>query len=459
MSILRICALGNEMETTASEGIEIEVDLPPSYEESNRMQMQMQMTAGALNEEQTIILEKMLQGCNILISGSAGTGKSYLIRHLCAELDRRGTTYRIVAPTGVAAVNVGGQTIHRFLGIRPEVHNISDYVRLCKRRSKVPWSTLEVIIIDEISMIHPQLFLLFDAIAKLHKQSDRPFGGIQVILIGDFFQLCPIPQKHDRPGDPEYIFETSTWTEMKLEMVLLQKVMRQNDVQFVQALNELRLGRFTPKVVSMIRQCTANKKKRGKHYVKLFALNAQKNLANDTELSKLDTEVRCYNAVDTGNETFLKDCRAEKKITLKLGCPVMLLWNMPAHGLCNGSIGIVEKFDDVGLPTVKFNNGVVISVPQQTWTITEKNPQGRKLLASRTQIPLAVAYSLSQHKAQGLTLDHLIVDCAGIFTTGQLYVALSRASSMDGLIVRNFDPDAIMVDDKVTEFYETLENK
>jgi len=432
------------------------MDVLPSYE-SSQLEVELEKDAGKqLNAEQLDILERITAGSNVGITGSAGTGKSFVIKHICSVLENNGKVYRIVAPTGVAAVNVGGQTIHRFLGIRPEVKTLPDYIKLCMKRTKVPWTTLNVILIDEISMIHPKLFLLFDSIAKLHRKSTLPFGGIQMILIGDFYQLCPIRQKDDVAGSADYIFETDLWKELDLHITVLKRVMRQNEKHFIEALNDLRHGLFSPRVIALVQQCALNKKQPGKHYVKLHALNAQKDNANETRLMKLTTKERIYRAVDIGNEIYLKDCRAAKIITLRIGCPVMLLWNMPQYDLCNGSIGILEDYDELGLPVVKFNNGQKVSIVQQTWTIQEKNRFGIHILASRKQIPLAVAYAISVHKSQGLTLDHSIVDCAGIFTTGQLYVALSRAATVDGLIIKNFDPDAIMVDQKVIDFYDTL---
>jgi ATP-dependent DNA helicase PIF1 len=436
------------------------VEPPPSYDEAIQGNDATVVTkcdpSNILNREQQEIVKKISQGKNVIITGSAGTGKSFLVKYLCNEFDKQGKIYRIVAPTGVAAVNVGGQTIHRFLGIRPEIKTLNDYLKLCNKRTRVPWNVINIIMIDEISMIHPQLFLLFDSIAKLHKKNNLPFGGIQMIFIGDFYQLCPIKQKTDEIGDPEYIFETDLWKQMAPNVTLLKQVMRQNDQEFINALNDLRMGLFSEQVNNMIQRCVNNKKIPKKHYVRLFALNVQKNYANETKLEKLNTQSQTYNAIDLGDERYLKDCRAEKKITLKIGCPVMLLWNLPQYNLCNGSIGIIENFETTGIPIVKFNTGITIPVVRQEWTIKEKNRHGTHILASRTQVPLVVAWALSVHKSQGLTLDYLEVDCAGIFTTGQLYVALSRASSMEGLIVKNFESDSIMVDEKVVEFYGSL---
>jgi len=429
---------------------------PPSYDASNLAEEISRNGEMILNEEQNRVLDEVIRGRDTLITGPAGVGKSLLCKYICAEFDKMGKTYRIVAPTGVAAINVSGQTIHRFLGIRPDIKCLSDYIKLCMKRSRVPWSTLDVIMVDEISMVHPHLFQLFDEICRFHKRKSIPFGGIQMIFVGDFYQLCPIRQKTDKAGDPEYVFETKLWKELNPHVAVLTQVMRQNDVDFVEALNDLRLGLFSPRVVKMVQQCALNKRQKGKHYVRLFALNSQKNYANETQLAKLTSEEKVYTSVDIGNELYLKDCRAEKKINLKIGCPVMLLWNLPEHGLCNGSVGIVEEYDSTGLPVVQFDDGPKIPITQQTWTVSEKNRHGIHILASRTQVPLAVAYSISIHKSQGLTISHLVVDCTGIFTTGQLYVALSRASTMEGLIIKNFDSQTIMVDQKVLGFFEIL---
>lgn len=422
------------------------ISTPPSIASNS-------ITSQELNEEQKLVLNEVLIGQHVLITGAAGTGKSFLVKSICSELDKKGKVYRILAPTGVAALNVEGQTIHRFLGLRPGVDEITDYIRMCSKRTKVPWTTISSIIIDEVSMFHPKLFELFDEICKFHKKNTRPFGGIQLILLGDFFQLSPIPNKNDGIDDPFYIFETELWNIMNISVHVLQKVMRQNEMEFVQALSDLRIGNLSEKLLSMLDKCKKNKKLPGKHYVRLFSLNIDKNYANDTELVRLKTSSKVFKAHDVGDEKYLQGCRAEKELLVKINCMVMLLWNMPEHGLCNGSVGVLKGFDVTGLPIVEFDNGVTIPVLQRTWTIKEKNLHGTRVLASRTQVPLAIAYSLSIHKSQSLTLDYVEANCKGIFTTGQLYVMLSRARSPQGLIVKNFDPTHIMVDDKVHEFY------
>lgn len=404
----------------------------------------------SLNEEQKKVVDKVLEGRNVLITGSAGTGKSFLINHICGELTAKNKLHYILAPTGVAALNVSGQTIHRFLGLRPDVQTIQDYRKLCARRSKVAWKDLKVIIIDEVSMVHPNLFQLFSEIAKLHRDSSTPFGGIQMILIGDYFQLSPIPEKSDVPNAPLYIFETDLFQDMGLETHVLTKVMRQEDAAFINSLNDLRVGKYSKRVAELVKDCALNKKEPGKHYVKLFALNIDKNQANDTALAKLPGVSTIFTSIDTGDVKYLQGCRAEKILELKVGCPVMFLWNEPEQDLCNGSVGVVEDFKN-GLPIVFFNNGVKIAVERRKYVIPDAGKS--KPLAARLQLPLALAWSISAHKCQSISLDHVEADCRNIFTTGQLYVMLSRARTKEGLIIKNFSESAIKVDKKVIEFY------
>lgn len=409
-----------------------------------------------LNDEQENVLHQIKDNQNVFITGHAGTGKSFLIKYICEEFDQNKRNYCLLAPTGVAAINIGGQTIHRYLGLLPQVKTLNDYIVRCSKRSRIHWNVVKVFIIDEVSMIHPKLFVLFDQIARFHTKKNIPFGGIQVILLGDFFQLCPIRQKGESASDEEYIFETDLWKELNIKVHHLKTVMRQKEDSFISALSDLRTGLFSENVAEMIAKCSNNKRVKGKHYVRLFSMNYQKNMANELALSKLKTESKIFHSADTGDEKYLQGCRAEKNILLKIGCPVMLLWNLPEFNLCNGSIGIVKSFNGDNLPVVTFDTGVTIVVNKQKWSISEKNKYGTHALASRVQIPLAVSYALSSHKVQGISLDFVEADCHGIFTTGQLYVMLSRAKSSTGLIIKNFSQEGIMTDSKVTDFYNGL---
>jgi ATP-dependent DNA helicase PIF1 len=413
-----------------------------------------------LTNDQQVAFENAMKRNHVLITGPGGTGKSFLIKYICEEFSKNNKKYALIAPTGVAAVNIGGITIHKFLQITPDTKNMQDYMNSKYKRNKVNWSTLDCIIIDEVSMIHPTLFLLFDAIARFQRRNETPFGGIQIIFIGDFFQLSPIPDKNSN-NTKGYIFETELWKNMNITICLLDTIMRQSSEVFIRALNDIRIGKFSKVAKELIATCTNNDYIPDKRYVKLFSLNIDKNVANETELQKLDSKSQKYLSLDTGDSKYLNGCKGEKELLLKENCSVMLLCNLDVEsGLCNGSTGRVLSFDESKMPIVLFNNGITLRMEPYVWNISDTNEYGkRKVIASRKQIPLAVAYSITAHKSQGLTLDHVEIDCNGVFTNGQLYVMLSRASSMEGLIIRNFDFKSIMVDHRVIKFYEDLKKQ
>lgn len=410
-----------------------------------------------LTPDQKIAFDTAMNGKHTFITGSAGTGKSYLIKHICKEFQKKQRSHALLAPTGVAAVNISGITIHKFLQITPYVKTMQDYMNSKFKRNKISWKTLDCIIIDEVSMINPSLFLLFDSIARFQRENENIFGGLQIIFIGDFFQLSPIPEKI-AISNKGYIFETDLWKIMNITICKLTTIKRQSSELLINALNDIRIGKFSKSAKQLIEICSQNTYIPNKRYVKLFSLNVDKNVANDTELGKLNTPFRKYKSFDVGDSKYLTGCKAEHEIVLKEQCSVMLLHNLDVSlGLCNGSIGKVISFGLDGLPLIQFNNGEQRIIEPYTWNITEPTLSGKiKIVASRKQIPLAVAYSITAHKSQGLTLDHVEVDCNGVFTTGQLYVMLSRASSIEGLIVRNFNYESIKVDTRVSTFYKTL---
>jgi ATP-dependent DNA helicase PIF1 len=405
-----------------------------------------------LNQEQTEALQSVVDGKNTFITGPAGTGKSHLINHIKKNLITLKKTFSCLAPTGVAAINVNGETIHRFLGMRPNVVSISDYVKFCKNKMQngQKWRRMNVMLIDEISMVHPDFFELVSDVAKYHRRNNHPFGGVQVVLIGDFYQLSPISKNSDR----EFVFESKLWGDLLLNVHSLSVVMRQESLDFIKALADLRVGRLSNVVEEMIIKCSNNKVKKSCVYARLFALNKHRHLANEIQLAKINSQSRSYKASESGDLKYLDGCRAESIVILKVGCPVMLLWNMPNFGLYNGSIGVVTKLDD--FPVVRWNSGIEAPIEQQTWEIIENFDGNSRVIASRTQFPLALAYALTVHKTQGLTLDHLEIDLSDVFAFGQMYVAMSRARDPDNLIIKNFDSKFVTVNPKVTEFYDSI---
>lgn len=404
-----------------------------------------------LNKGQQQIYDTVMKtNKNICINGQAGCGKSVLI-----DLFRKNLSdSQVLAYTGVAALNVSGITIHRYFGLFPHIKTIEDYKKMCSSRTKVPWKSIKRIIIDEISMVSPDMFILLDEICRYHTRKNIPFGGIKLILVGDWFQLPSIKDrdKECNEEDPDFIFQTDLWKLCKIETFELTEIMRQTDEEFIKILGKIRIGNIDTKVLEFIKRLESNEKDPSKHYVKLYAKNVDKNFANETELAKLKHPEVVFNAKDTGDSKYLTGHRVEEKITLKLGAVVMLLFNYPEFGLSNGSIGVIQSFErtieGVLVPVVKFENGVTKSIVPQTFEIIKKGANRQfQLLASRTQVPLGLAYASSIHKIQGSTIANVEMFCQGIFCNAQFYVGASRCTSADTLILRNFHPDHIMVSD------------
>lgn len=414
-------------------------------------------------KDQIRALDLIENGHNVFITGPAGTGKTFLISEICSQSVKKGKNFRLVAPTGIAAVSAGnehtrGRTLHSFLRITPDTKTFDDYLQTNYTRNKF-WKCLQMVIMDEISMVHPDILKLFDRIARFHRKNDRPFGGIQIVLVGDLYQLPFVPDKD--LSNQEMIFETDLWNKLGLETVVLSEIMRQTDSQFIDALCDIRLGTFSERVKNLVHECSERTKDPSKHYVKLHSLNILKDNENTRKLNQLKEPLHTFEAVDQGLVKLLSGCRAEKTIHLKKGAPVMLLWNEPELDLFNGSIGRIVEFEkSTQFPIVKFNNGVEIPIEPREWKISERDQYGRMtVVARRKQLPLALAWALSIHKTQSLSLDYVEVDCAKIFATGQLYVALSRARTKQGLIISNFDESHLMVNEKVDDFYCKLTKK
>ena len=390
-----------------------------------------------LNESQQEIYDKaVMDNGNICINGPAGVGKSVIVSILRNELPG----CQVLAPTGVAALNVNGMTIHRFFGLFPHMKTIED----CKRPPKVNWCNLETLIFDEISMIQPNLFILIDQICRRGKRNqDVPFGGVKVILVGDWYQLQCI---QDGKSDKEFIFQTDLWKEMDITTFNLTTVMRQTDAEFIKHLHNIRVNNLQDNdTIKFLDGLCKTKKDESKHYVKLYAKNIDKKFANEQELELLSSKKFVFKAKDTGDKKYLIGHRVEAVIELKIGARVMLLWNIPELHLSNGSIGKVVSFTQGCTPVVQFENGHLLPIEYRLFEIIEKQNGNFKVLASRTQIPLGLAYAITVHKSQGLTFDNVEFFCDGIFACGQFYTGISRGKCSETMILRNFDKRYIKV--------------
>lgn len=438
-------------------------------------------TLASLSDEQMAAVLAIKAGHSVFVSGSAGTGKSHLLKLLIATLPRS-TTY-VTASTGIAATALGGTTLHNFGGVglgedAPEklVGNVRRQANAVKR-----WQAVRVLIIDEVSMILPDFFDKLDFVARKLRPSaaDQPFGGIQLVVTGDFLQLPPVGR------DVQCAYTARAWSACVPLCIVLTRVFRQrDDPAFLGLLANLRVGSLTDADRAMLMQAGQNELPpiHGITPTKLHAMRFDTAKQNDEFLDALGGDAVVTVAVDAGDAVqvanLVKTCQAPTNLRLKVGAQVMLLKNRPAEDLCNGSRGRVVRFvmrpmqsaaahsllararasatetlPIEPLPIVLFENGVELLIDRVDWEIKV----GGVVMAARSQVPLTLAWALTIHKSQGMTLDRAEINAHGIFEKGQLYVAVSRMRSMAGVRLNNFTTNAVRADARVVEWYRGIE--
>lgn len=441
---------------------------------NTRLRRNMKPTKYELTTEQALLVNAVIvQRKNVFFTGSGGTGKSFMIGHIKEQLHMLygGLSVAITATTGRAAFNVGGVTLHSFAGIGLGAESkevLADKVR----RNKVArgrWMTTKVLIIDEVSMMSGALFDKVEYVARKVKQKDVPFGGIQLILVGDLLQLPPVSTE-DRALRP---FQASTWDSCVDVYIRLEKVFRQSDMEFVKALTCIRVGHVDDNVRSFIKSVSREVKyEDGLEPVILYSTRSKADALNTTRLDAIDSDIVTYYAVDETlrksqlGSSLLDQCPAPKVIDLKLNAQVMMVKNSGKH-LVNGTIGTVvgfvrhkeeaygNKYSNVHerIPVVRFTlaNGRMYTQPikREIWETTM--PDGQ-VQCRRNQIPLILAWAITIHKSQSQTIQRLKVDLSGIFETGQVYTALSRAVSPESLEVVGFGENQVVADQEALAF-------
>ena len=414
-----------------------------------------------LNTKQQEVISYILQGKNILITGGAGSGKSTLLKYYLKNY-KNTKNIAITSTTGTSAILIGGTTLHSYLGIGLGNNSVDAIVtRITKKKYlKKRWCKLDVLLIDEVSMMSAELFDKLEQIARNVRKKDTAFGGIQLVFSGDFLQLPCI-------DTDKFCFDAESWNFCMDHIICLDKILRQRSKSFQDCLNYIRLGEKPENVRKMLENRVRFKLKNdmGIEPTKLYPLNVSVEHINQKKIKKLakkngtiyeyDIEFKIYESVldnEINIEKFKKYSPAPETLELTENCQVMLIHNLDiASKLVNGSRGVVIKFIEE-LPLVRFLNGEERIIDYHIWEMEEND----KKLARITQIPLRLGYAYSIHKAQGCTLDYVIIDLSNIFDYGMAYVALSRVKNLDGLSIVGIDWDKIKAHPRALEFYKNL---
>ncbi|HSX27886.1 MAG TPA: PIF1 family DEAD/DEAH box helicase [Candidatus Saccharimonadales bacterium] len=407
--------------------------------------------------KQSLALEIMLSGESVLLTGQAGAGKTYVLNEFIRAAKREGKVVAVTATTGLAATHLSGNTIHAWSGIGVHDELPRNFFRQLSQGRQDTIRKTDILVIDEISMLHDYRLDMVDDIARKVRESDQPFGGIQVILCGDFFQLPPVNRDGTRSG--RFVVHSRAWQELDPVICYLSEQHRQDDDNFLDILTAIRAGdvrrRHAEALLARIDAAVPG----DQEVTQLHTTNIDVDSINAHALDELPGDEFSYTMITTGSDNYVqtlkRSCLALEELVLKQGALVMCIKNSPDKKFVNGSLGVVLDFeDDTYYPIVQLRNGHKLTIRPDTWELRD----GTKKRASLTQIPLRLAWAITIHKSQGMTLDAARIDLRRAFVEGMGYVALSRVKRLDALSLAGINkmaiqvsPDALAIDAHLQE--------
>lgn len=406
------------------------------------------MSAKGLSEDQKKVFKSVItEECNHYIGGNPGTGKSYLLNCLKLYLKNALT---ITSTTGISAINVKGVTLHSFMGIFHMNMDFDTLVNSIIKKSKSKFRKLNYLVIEECSMCDALLFSLLEYCLRVARNNPKPFGGVKIILIGDFMQLPPV-------NDYGFLFQSDAYKTGNFKVHLLTQSHRQSDPKFYSILQECRMGKLSKESFETLKSREIQNV--SEDMLRMYSTNEEVKQWNDYKYNQIDAPEQVYYAEDKSiSDKFItlfdKNSLIEKTLRLKPSTRVMLLRNLDfQHELINGSQGRVLSCQKHYV-TVEFDNGQIRDI----YPVDNEYMIDGTIVANRVQIPLRQSYSCSIHKTQSLTLDQAFIDCKRVFAPGQVYVAISRLKTLDGVFLSNLNENSFKVDPVAMNFYAEVQD-
>jgi ATP-dependent DNA helicase PIF1 len=401
-------------------------------------------------------LQVMLSGDSVFLTGAPGAGKTYVLNQFIKRATKQGKTVAVTASTGIAATHIGGTTIHSWsgLGIRDSLREWDKDWLKSNARLKKRYNATDVLVIDEISMLHGARLDMVNEACKILRESDEPFGGLQLILVGDLFQLPPVTRGSDIL---DFAHTSAAWHELNPQICYITEQHRQSGDALLDLLEAMRAGQLEDAHVESLQARLGEKPGENEAVTRLYAHNIDVDTINTRHLAAIDSETKSYQMQTKGAaakvEQLVKSVLAPEKLELKVGAEVMFVANNFQAGFVNGSRGRVTAFSDA-LPMVELlSNGREIRVEPHSWALVEDD----RKKAEVSQLPLRLAWAITIHKSQGMSLDAAEIDLSKTFTPGMGYVALSRVRSLNGVYLSGVNQMALQLHPDIFEFDRHLQ--